>query len=165
MAEAPEKPAGRPPMRTKHKVILIVTGLLMMGVLRTGFMFLIIGIMPSIVAYYMDVSAERYTFKTIFACNLTGMLPYIAKLLEHGPSSAVLQSVMGDANSWIIIYGSAIMGWLLIKICPMLAQFLVLGVSHTQISTIEHVQKKIEGEWGQEVTQFSTSGMSPDEEY
>jgi 1,4-dihydroxy-2-naphthoate octaprenyltransferase len=61
-------------MKLKHRILLILISLVLMGVLRTGFMFILIGLLPSVVAYYMDVSAERYSFKTIFACNLSAFL-------------------------------------------------------------------------------------------
>jgi hypothetical protein len=146
------------PLRMKHKIMLIVLSLLLMGFLRTGFMFVIIGLLPSIVAYYMDITADRYTFKTIFACNLCGMLPYIGRMLHEGPSSALLQNLMGTAMNWVIIYGTAILGWLLVEICPMIAQVLIAGFSQAQITRIERLQKKIEREWGPEVTELSKEG-------
>jgi hypothetical protein len=142
-------------MSAKNKILLIVVSLLMMSFLRTGFIFVIIGLLPSIVAYYIDVSVERYTFRTIFATNLCGMLPYIERMLQQGPSSTVLQSVMGNANNWFIIYGSALIGWLLIEICPLVAEAMIKGFHQTQIARINHVQKKVESEWGSEVTEFS----------
>lgn len=150
------EPRGRGKMKFKNKLFLILFSLLLMGVLRTGFMFVIIGVMPSIVAYYMDVTSTRYTFKTIFACNMTAIMPYVGHLLQHGPSrSAALQEVMGDLHSWITIYGAALIGWMLVKVCPMFTQFMVVGMTHAQTARIENVQKKIESEWGHEVTQFS----------
>lgn len=161
MAEAMHAKAGttmrtpRPKMRTRNKLLLIFFSLLLMAFLRTGFVFLIIGLLPSFVAYFMDVSKHRYAFRTIFACNLSGMLPYIGKLLAHGPSSALLQDIMSQGTNWVIIYMSALIGWLLIQVCPMIAQIFISGLHQTQISRMKAVQKKIEGEWGPEVTQFS----------
>lgn len=153
----------RKKMRFKHKLLLIIISLVLMGVLRQGFLFIIIGLLPSIVAYYMDVSSGRYSFKTIFACNLSGMLHYIGIMLHEGPSSIVLQSVMGNAQNWVIIYGSALLGWLLVEICPMIAQVMIVGFNQTQIGRIERLQKKIEGEWGPEVTQLSNEDREEDE--
>lgn len=160
-----KKPAVRRKMKLKNKILLYVISLLLIGFLRTGFLFVIIGLLPSIVAYFMDVTSNRHNFKTVFACNLTGMLPYLGTMLQNGPASqAVLQSVMGDMNAWLIIYGAAMMGMLLVKICPQIAQFLIVGIAHTQIGHIEHVQKKIENEWGEEVTQFSKANIEAAEE-
>ncbi len=131
-AEKPaEAPAGKAPprrqkMRFKYKLLLIVSSLAMMGLLRTGFMFVIIAMLPSIVAYYFDVTKQRYLFRSIFASNLSGLLPFIGQLLQHGPSSnGVLQKVMGSSFTWFMVYGAAMMGWLLVKVCPLIAQMMI----------------------------------------
>ena len=141
-------------LSAKYRVLLIIVSLAMMALLRTGFIFTIIGLLPSIVAYYTDVTTERYSFKTILACNICGLLPSMEVMLRHGPSSSVLQAVMGNATNWVIIYGSALIGWLIVQICPMIAQVMIGSLHHTQISRITHLQKKIENEWGPEVVQF-----------
>ncbi len=160
MADDEKKPDAaaankRGKMRFKYKFLLIVVSLVMMAVLRTGFVFFVIGMLPCIVAYYMDVSKQQYTFKSIFAANLSGMMPYIARIIENGPSSTMLQEIMGSSFTWFVVYGSAMMGFLLIKVCPMMAQAMVKGVHQTQIMRYEWVQKKLEAEWGPEVAQFS----------
>jgi hypothetical protein len=127
----------------------------MMAFLRTGFVFFVIGMLPAVVAYYMDVSKYRYTFKSVFAANLSGMMPYITKLLAAGPSSTVLQEIMGNATNWGIIYGSALVGLVLVKACPILAQAMVAGMHQTQTARCEWLQRKLENEWGPEVKQFS----------
>lgn len=150
-----ESPLKRKKMRFKHKFFLFVFSFLMMGFLRTGFIFFVIGMLPCIVAYYMDVSKYQYTFKSIFAANLTGMMPFITRIIKEGPSSSLLQELMGGSFTWVVVYGSALMGLLLVKMCPMLAQAMVKGMHQTQIKRYEWVQKKLEGEWGPEVSQFS----------
>lgn len=153
----------RPPMSFKNKILLIILSLVAMGILRTGFLLVVVGLLPSIIAYYVDVSAGRYTFKTIFACNLTGMMPYLEQMLRHGPTSTVLQSIMTSAQTWAIVGGASLMGWLLVKICPVIAQFTISGFTQTQISHIEHIQRNIEKEWGAEVTQFSQAARDKEE--
>ena len=159
--EKTEKPAVRAnaivrhKMRFKHKFMLITFSLLMMALLRTGFVFLIIGMLPCIVAYYMDVSKYRYTFQSVFAANLSSMMPYITRIVHNGPSSTMLSEIMGNGLTWFIIYGSAIMGWILVKACPIFAHVMVQGMHNTQFMRFDWLQKKLEGEWGPEVKQFS----------
>lgn len=149
-------PIVRHKMRGRNKLLLIIFSLLMMGVLRTGFVFLIIALLPSIVAYYMDISKHRYTYTAIFSSNFAAVMPYLGRMLHHGPSSSVLQEIMGSAATWIIIYGAAFMGWLLVQTCPMFAQSIVRNYHQGQVARFERMQKKIESEWGPEVTQFSS---------
>lgn len=142
-------------MRMKHKLVLVLSSMVLMALMRTGFVFFVIGMLPCIVAHYMDVSKHRYTFKTVFAANLSGMMPFITKIIGAGPSSSLLQTIMGDSTTWIMIYGAAIIGWLLILVCPMAAQAIVAAMHQTQFLRYDWLQKKLESEWGNEVKQFS----------
>ncbi len=163
-ATKPERTSGRLKMRMKHKLFLIVFSLVMMAFLRTGFVFFVIGMMPCIVAYYMDVSKHRYTFQSVFAANLAGMMPFITKLLLKGPSSVMLQEMMGSFSTWLIIYGAAFIGWLLVKVCPIAAQMMVHGMHQTQVLHYDWLQRKLEAEWGEEVKQFSGDNFHPNAE-
>ena len=156
IAAAAPAPPKRLKMRFKHKLMLYLVCLGLMAVLRTGFLFVIMALLPTIVAYYTDTSKERYAFKTIFAMNLAGLLPSLGRMLRVGASSALLQSTMGDATNWLMIYGAAMVGWLLVEICPMIAQVLIIGLHQTQIGRLEKVKKKIETEWGAEVMQVAS---------
>lgn len=146
-------------MRGKHKLMLIIFSLAMMVLMRTGFVFLIIGMLPCIVAYYMDVSKYQYMFKSVFAANLAGMMPFITKIIDGKASSSLLQEIMGDSTSWVIIYGAAFMGWLLVRVCPIATHTMVSAMHQTQVMRYEWLQKKLESEWGDEVKQFSGDAM------
>jgi hypothetical protein len=150
---APAAPARRK-MKFKYKLLLIITSLLLMGLLRTGFVFFLVGMLPSIVTYYLDQSKFRFGFKTIFYCNLSGMLPFLARLLYYGPTSSILQDTMGNTYTWLIIFGAAGMGILLNSMGPMLAEIMIGQLHQTQVVRLQRSQKKIEIEWGKEVTQF-----------
>lgn len=160
MSSSPATPAtdaaapARRKMSFKYKLLLIVFSLLAMAFLRTGFVFIVIGMLPSIVIYYFDQSRHRFTFKTIFYCNMAGMLPYVAKLLRYGPTSMALQEVMQSPTTWLTIFGAAGMGGLLINITPQIAQMIIGGMHGTQVAHLRRAQKKLEQEWGKEVTQF-----------
>lgn len=158
-AEALKK--HRQPLSKRDRIMMIVLAVIMMGLFRTGFLLIVIGLMPAIVTYYMDYSRRRYVFKTIFACNLAGMMPAIITMLANGPRSMVMQEIMGDASNWIMIYGFAFMGWLMVKIAPLVALSLISGFHGTQILRLKGNQRRIENEWGKEVTQFS---KKPDED-
>lgn len=155
---ASKKPAGDKPatrkMRKKHKILLILFCLITMAVLRTGFVFILVAMLPSIVAYYFDQTQHRYTFKSIFYCNAAGVLPYFAQMVKLGPSSANLQSIMNHPLTWFIVFGAAGMGYILTTITPIIAQMLIGSLHNTQVRGLQRTQKKIEKEWGAEITKF-----------
>lgn len=142
-------------MSSRTRLILIITGLLMAGVLRTGFVFLIIALLPSIVAYFTDVTSERYNFKSIFFCNLAGVLPHLTRMIGSGTSNAVMQQIMGSAQNWLVIYSAALVGWLLVEICPVASQIFMQWLHQSQISRLRRLQHKIESEWGPEIRKVS----------
>ena len=154
----------RPRMRGRSKLLLIVLSLVMMGVFRTGFVFIIIGMMPTIVTHYLDISRKRYMFRTIFAFNLSGMMPFLAELLQNGPNSVTMQNVMGDAGNWFLIYGSALIGWMIVRVAPMVAHTFINGFHSTQIMRLRSNQQRIEKEWGPEVTRLSRKSRETAEE-
>lgn len=147
------KPASRK-MGKKYKIFLILFCLFAMAFLRTGFIFIIIGMLPSIVAYYVDQSDHRYTFKSIFYCNTAGMLPYIAQLMEYGPRSSNIQGIMDHPLTWIVVFGAATGGLLLTLLGPIVAEMLIGSIHQTQVRSLQRAQKRIEKEWGNEITRF-----------
>lgn len=148
-----EKPK-RTGMKMKWKILLILFTLLSMAFLRTGFVFILIAMLPSIVVYYIDQSEHRYTFRSIFYCNCSGLLPYLAKLIKWGPTSGNLQEIMDSGSTWVIIYGAAFIGYLLTAAAPLVAQIMIGSLNQTQVRGLQRAQKKIEKEWGTEVTKF-----------
>lgn len=161
----PSKLAPRRRMGKRAKILLIILSLIMMGVFRTGFLFIIIALMPSIIMYYVDASRRRHTFKTIFACNLSGVVPSVGKMISFGPSSQIMQEIMGDAQNWFIIYGSALIGWMMVRTAPMIAHTLITGFHQTQVMRLGRNQRNIENEWGKEVTQFSIKEADADDDF
>lgn len=143
----------------KRKLMIAIVALFMIAFLRTGFVFFIIGMLPSVVAYYLDRSEEHYTFRTIFACNLSGMLPFLGRLMFYGPNKGALYEITGSINVWVIIYGASLVGLMLTRITPILSQMFIGGLHNTQVQHLQRAQSKIEKEWGKEVTQFN----QPDE--
>ncbi len=157
MTEKKDKPAPHK-MRKKHKIFLILFCLVTMAMLRTGFVFVIIAMLPSILAYYFDQSPNRYTFRSIFYCNTAGVLPYFVQMAKFGPSSANLQGIMNHPMTWIVVFGAAACGYILTNITPIIAQMLIGSLHNNQVRGLERSQKKIEKEWGNEITKF---GLEP----
>lgn len=165
-AESGYTPKGmrkRGKMRGRNKILLILLSLVLMGTLRTGFIFIIIGLLPAIVTYFIDRSFHQYTFKCVFSCNLSALLPSISKMIVLGPSSTVMQAIMGDGLNWLMIYGAALFGLMLVSIMSSFAQLIVSGFHQAQVEHLNQNQKKIETEWGGEVMQFSQPDYAADQ--
>ncbi len=153
-----EKPRGLSPLTI---ILLIICIPLLVMLLRTAAIFLALALLPSIVAYYVDRTATRYIFHTVFTCNLSATLPALGRIIKNGISDTEVQVVMGDAVNWLIIYGAAGFGWLLVYSAPVFSKGLINVMHQRKIRRLERTQKRIISEWGTEVERFHAEKLNP----
>lgn len=142
-------------------ILLVISIPLLVVLLRTATIFLALALLPAIVAYYVDRSATRYIFHTVFACNLAASLPALGRIIKNGISDTEVQAVMNDGINWLIIYGAAGFGWLLVYSAPVFAKGLINVMHQRKISRLERTQKRIISEWGSEVERFHAEKLNP----
>ncbi|GER04993.1 hypothetical protein JCM17846_26750 [Iodidimonas nitroreducens] len=67
---------------------------------------LIIGLLPTLVLLLADVTPERgIRLNAMFAFNLSGVLPYLVKMWEAGPSFVLLMEILTDLMAWTVMAG------------------------------------------------------------
>ncbi len=138
----------------KTTLIMVLVTLVMIVVFKLGFLFFVIGILPSIVSYYIDATRSNLSFQTVFTCNLAGVLPFMADMLKAGGSNAAVQEIIANSVNWLIVYGAAGMGWLLVMVAPMLSQILINAMHQRQIGRLERHQRILVEEWGSELEAY-----------
>lgn len=148
---SPENEEKKRKLTKRTTILLIILSLFLIAFLRTGFIFFILAMLPSIVASFLDHSHSRSTFHTVFACNLSGTLPFIGQIIRNGGEQADVMAIMTDSLSWLVIYASAAFGWLLVFAAPVFATGLINMLHQGQITRLERMQRKIVAEWGHEV--------------
>ncbi len=148
-----EDTSGRRKLGAKGMLLLIISAISMVIFLQTSSILFIVGMLPSFVAYYVDVSKYRTTFHTVFAFNLSGVLPFICQLAYQGNNSGDMQMMLSDMEVLFIMYMSAAMGWILIWLTPKFSRFLIAGFNESQITRLETSQKRLIREWGEEIAQ------------
>lgn len=142
-------------------ILLIISIPVIAMLLRTAAIFWALALLPSVVAYYVDRTATRYIFHTVFACNLAASLPALGRIFKNGLSDTEVQAVMGDGINWLMIYGAAGFGWLLVYSAPVFAKGLINVMHQRKISRLERTQKRIISEWGTQVEQFHAEKLKP----
>lgn len=149
---------------TKTLLLITVTCLITIIIFKVGFVFFVISLLPSIVAYYLDVGRSRTTFHTVFACNMSGLLPFIAKLTNN-PSTGggYVTELMSDPLNWLQIYAAAGFGWLLVFATPLFAQFIISMFNTGQIARFQSMQDRIIKDWGPEVANIFPTNPKEDD--
>ena len=135
--------------------LLIVFCGAMIVLLQFGFIFLLLALLPSVVAYYYDINRDPYksTFKTVFCCNLAATLPSLVPMLEAGIKLRRYDTstILNDWNNWLIVYSGAAAGWCLIVLCRYVARFSVTLFNEYNIAMLENQQQRLIEEWGQQI--------------
>lgn len=144
----------------RQMMTFLLVSLALIFWLKSTYLFIMVAILPSIVAYFIEISSLRRPFKTVFACNVSGLLPFLVELIDQGNSPARLMNIMGAMDTWLVIYGAAGLGWLLIITAPLVTTFFIDVARTTFIGDVEKQQEKLEEEWGPEVKRRKASEES-----
>lgn len=148
------KPASSKPKGDKRKIallLLLIISLALSVVIRHTFLFMLVALLPTIVAYIVDRSEAKSTFQSVMACNLAGMLPYFAKMIHSGNSPSLVQMQMSNVLMWLVIYGAAAIGWCMLWLWPYLAFFIIKTMAAKETFQLDLQQRKLTEEWGPEI--------------
>lgn len=139
----------------KTTLIMVITTLVLVVVFKLGFLFFVLGILPSIVSYYIDATRSNLSFQTVFTCNLAGVLPFMAQMLQSQDSNnSAVHEIITNSVNWLIVYGAAGVGWLLVFVAPMISQMLINAMHQRQIGRLERQQRILVEEWGSELEAY-----------
>lgn len=142
-------------MQKAYMPLFLTLSVVLMVLLQFGFVFLLIALLPSIMAFFVDSNEGKPIFKTVLFCNFAGALPSLGPMLKSGLQFQYhdISSTMASPHVWLFIYGGAAAGWGLIYLCRFIAQFLLIITYEYKVMSLERFQKKLIEEWGPEVTQ------------
>ncbi|MDX2073651.1 MAG: hypothetical protein SFX19_04715 [Alphaproteobacteria bacterium] len=124
-------------------------------IMRFGAIILILTIIPSIVAFFMDRQPRRPHFKVIAACNISAALPFIVPIIDFSLKKQYSEAgaVMDDPMSWAFIYCGAASGWGMLYLAKFVARAVTLMHYEYAISMLEKKQAILLKEWGEEIGQ------------
>jgi hypothetical protein len=133
------------------KLILVFLLFAAIVLLRQSSVLLLVGILPTVVAYLVDETRNRAWYKTVACFNLAGVLPYVFELyFMHGNQMSAVQKQLGNFNMWFVMYASAGAGWLTLWICPQIMQYVLRIFYVNRIEMHQQKIKKIEEEFSLE---------------
>ncbi|KZB60344.1 hypothetical protein [Thalassospira sp. MCCC 1A02491] len=128
---------------------VVASAVLLFMVALPTFVTLVVGLLPSLVAFIFDRSPGRTMARCVFGLNFSGVAPYILELWQV-PSQTV-----GGATQQIfqplalsIMYGAAGLGWLLyLAMPPIVANVLNLSAQR-RVGELRKKQRALIKTWG-----------------
>lgn len=121
--------------------------------LRMTFVLLIVGILPTIVVHFIDTSKTRDLFHTVFACNMAGVLPYVADIFANGNDKSSMIQALSSMEVLFVMYLSAGFGWALMFAGPHVARFIITSINENNVRHLRNKQEHLAKEWGDEIAQ------------
>jgi hypothetical protein len=140
---------------TRLFVVTIILTIISTALVFIGFTYLvvmiIISLLPAIVASIVDRRPRKFASKTVTCFNIAGLLPPLFDTFLASDPDIAAQHQLADPYTWIMVYGFAGFGWLVVFVIPqMVFLFLVVRSDHT-IKKLEAKRNELVEEWGERV--------------
>lgn len=155
MASQPERRSapeargkGKPSGRAIGTAVLLLPAI---AVLMPSCVLLGIGMAPTIVAYIVDRTSEKYLSITVGLLNVCGVLPALVRLWSEGQSFSSAFRIAGDPFTMVIAYGAAAVGWAIYLALPLILGHYYATTTESRLQTLRNRQDGLIESWGEEI--------------
>ena len=133
---------------------LSILGFLM---LLLGFMMmptsllLAAGMLPTAVAYLIDLDPRKTAAVSVGTLNICGVLPFEIALWKGSNSVPHAMLILADLETWATMYGAAALGWVIYYTVPPAMGAFVAYRSTARLQELQRRQASLRDAWGAEV--------------
>ncbi len=133
------------------KIVGIIVAIWLISISYYAFAFFALGMLPSIFAIIIDRGSGRFASQTITACNFIGILPFLFEIGLNYERSIAAKETMMEPITWLVIYGFAGVGLMLIFLLPNITAIIFTLKAEIKLKKLVSEQETLTGEWGEEV--------------
>jgi hypothetical protein len=145
---APQSKKGGAPM-TMVGIAAVLVGLVVVALPTVTLLF--IGMLPTVVAYLIDRTRQKYATFCVGGMNFCGVFPYVLDLWNGIHSMSGAFRILTDVFALLLMYGAAAFGWALFASIPPVVVSVLTVMAQRRVSTLRTNQRRIIEEWGEEV--------------
>jgi hypothetical protein len=131
---------------TKTIILLVVAGLLVFTLPTV--LILCVGMLPTVAAFLIDRRREKYTTLCVGSMNFVGVIPFLATLWTEDHSFDMAFTILGDPLGWLIMLGSAGIGWAIYFVAPNIVAMFMAARIEQRIEKLKNRQVELVEEWG-----------------
>lgn len=128
----------------------ILTGASLFFIFPT-FVLMAIGLIPTIIAIFTDTDHEKHSATAVGAMNVAGLTPFIVELWTKGQTIGHVFEILRDANNWLVILGSAVLGQLILFVVPQITASMTSARYETRLKTLKSNLEELKSTWGPDV--------------
>jgi hypothetical protein len=142
------------PIRRRASTVLwvsiVVMGLLIFS-LPTVIVF-VFGMIPSMVAYVVDRTKEKYATFCVASMNFCGVFPYLMDLWFDTHTMYAAMNILADVFALAIMLSAAASGWIIYRTVPPVIFSFLSVIAQQRVNALRSEQRKLIEEWGQKVS-------------
>ena len=120
---------------------------------------LAVGMIPSIVATFVNPGRVKGSIAAMTALNLAGVVPVIGFLWERGHTIDNALRLLADVFMWLLMFGGAGVAAFLLWGVPIVVQGVYEVQSRRMIGKLEKRRMKMIEEWGGRIVEDSKTGV------
>jgi magnesium-transporting ATPase (P-type) len=130
--------------------IIIVLPVIFIFMLPTTIL-LVAGLIPAFVAMITDNDRQKSEAIAIGSLNCAGVTPFLIDLWARGQSWTTLVQILTNSSSWLIMYGTAALGWLIVFAMPPLLTAFTVAKYETRLKVLKSNLESLKTAWGADV--------------
>lgn len=129
------------------KCLCVILGTVLLFFSQFAFIFFCIAMIPSVIASFIDRQYQSHMSSTICTFNLIGVLPYLSKFWNAPQIDVAARYISTDISSWVVIFGSALLGQILFWFLPPVVAKLYILKCKVEASLLKSTKEQICSEW------------------
>lgn len=117
----------------------------------SSMVLLFFAMLPTIVAFIVDRSPQRYATFCVGGMNFCGTFPSLMDLWGGAHTVNASFDILTDVFALIVIYGAAAFGWMVYMGVPPVVGAMLTVFAQRRIQGLKSVQRQLIAEWGEEL--------------
>lgn len=119
---------------------------------------LLVGMIPTVVAYIIDLTPGRYAARCVAGLNIAGVVPFLNRLWSSTNDLPAAIAVVTDVYAWFAFYAASAVGWALFVSLPGFVASFKTYSAKRRANVLRERLEQLKEEWGEEIT-----GNAPEE--
>ena len=112
---------------------------------------LTLGLLPTLVAFVVDIHPRKYAARSVGFLNFAGTLPFLISLWTGHHDLLSAMRILTDVYAWLVIYSAAAVGWVIYWGMPSVAGFLMEINAARRVRKLDAQRKKLIADWGEDI--------------
>ena len=149
---APDKKASEKPRRGgKARGILFFLIAAGVAPFILPSLLICVGLLPTLVALINDRDWQKSSAMTIGFMNIAGVAPFLLDLWQQGQTMEAALHILGQQNTWLIMFGAAGVGKLILYAVPTAVATLTLTRMEVRLRALKAGLEQLKVIWGPDV--------------